>query len=94
MPLTISRKNVLRGSEADFATLANVIYAREGDSELWRRVSRVRTDFAMTARNANFRGGKRRLSNRRSLTLPIPARLAMRVYVLAALANNAYTKEA
>lgn len=94
MPLTISRKNVLRGSEADFATLANVIYAREGESELWHRVHRVRTDFSMTARNANFRGGQRRLSNRRSLTLALPARIAMKVYLLSLLANNAYTKEA
>jgi hypothetical protein len=94
VPLTITRKNVLRGSEADFATLANVIYEREGESELWHRVSRVRTDFSMTARNANFRGGKRRLSNRRNLTLSIPERLAMRVLILTLLANHAYSKEA
>lgn len=94
MTLAINAKNVLRGSESDFATLANVIFTFEGESELWRRVSHVRIDAAMRGRNANFRGGQRRLSNRRNLTLAIPSRIAMKVLIYTIAANNAHTKGA
>jgi hypothetical protein len=88
MPLTITQNNVLRGSEADLTTLANVVFDWEGETELWRRVARVKGDAALRSRNPNFRGGKRRLSNRRSLTLRVPSRIAWKVHVLALMANQ------
>lgn len=94
MPLTITKKNVLRGSESDFATLANVIFTYEGESELWRRVYHVRAEAAMRGRNPHFRGGKRRLSNRRSLTLSVPSRVAMKVHIFTIAANHMLTKGA
>lgn len=86
MPLTFTN-NTLRGSEADFATLANVVFDHKGETELWRRVARVKADASAASRNANFRGGKRRLSNRRNLALHVPAALTWEVYLYAAVVN-------